>query len=351
MPAMRSPLLLLRRGVGVGLRAGGRGRAARPRAGRSVRHASDGVARNPGWSGDIFSGTFITLGMMYVVWYTLVALTGGSDLKLEFSLPEVRDDLEDVLSSNPSAGPLFVRLCFAACTSLDVNAYLRKDECYRNRGTIVHPTELAYPVNKGLGRAVTLLREVKEKHPTMSWADLIVFAANVAILHAGGPRIPFCCGRADKGEEESAPEGRQPEMGQPMFDFRRRMYKVGLNDKTIVALMGLHAMGEMHKNVVGEDGVWVPNKSDLSNSYFKELLVREWEPLPKNPMVFKDSKSPKSNVRALHADVQLLRDPMFRAWCERFAEDEELWRDTVTQGMRDMSENGFGSTLSPTLFY
>lgn len=57
--------------------------------------------------------------------------------------------------------------------------------------------ELDSPANAGLETAFELLSPVKERHPSVSWADLLQMASVSAIEVAGGPRISIRYGRID----------------------------------------------------------------------------------------------------------------------------------------------------------
>jgi hypothetical protein len=71
--------------------------------------------------------------------------------------------------------------------------------------------ELGHAANKGLEIALRLIKEVQEKHPKMSVADLFQLGGVCAVEFAGGPRIPFRQGRKDVTEAEAVEEGRLPD--------------------------------------------------------------------------------------------------------------------------------------------
>ncbi len=63
----------------------------------------------------------------------------------------------------------------------------------------------------GLTTALELLKDVSEKHPGVSYADVFQLASVTAIELAGGPKIPLRFGRKDAAtEEDCVPEGRLP---------------------------------------------------------------------------------------------------------------------------------------------
>lgn len=51
--------------------------------------------------------------------------------------------------------------------------------------------------NAGLSKATALLGDVKRRHPTVSWADLIQMAGALAVELTGGPNVDMRYGRED----------------------------------------------------------------------------------------------------------------------------------------------------------
>ncbi len=73
----------------------------------------------------------------------------------------------------------------------------------------------------------------------------------------GGPTIPFRFGRPDHTDgEKSPPDGRLPDAdkGSPLATaahLRDIFYRMGFDDKGIVALSGAHALGRCHEDASG----------------------------------------------------------------------------------------------------
>ena len=119
-------------------------------------------------------------------------------------------------------------------------------------GSIRYTNEAAHGANKGLNFALDLLAPVAAKHADVSFADLFQLAWATAVEVAGGPEIPMRYGRKDApGPESETPEGNLPAGGAPWpkgaagpaEHLREVFYRMGLDDKEIVALSGAHTLG------------------------------------------------------------------------------------------------------------
>jgi len=66
-----------------------------------------------------------------------------------------------------------------------------------------------------------------------------------AVEEAGGPMIPWRAGRSDADDgTKTVPDGRLPDATQGAAHLRDMFYRMGFNDKDIVALSGAHSMGK-----------------------------------------------------------------------------------------------------------
>ena len=66
-----------------------------------------------------------------------------------------------------------------------------------------------------------------------------------AVEEAGGPMIPWRAGRSDADDgSKTVPDGRLPDATQGAAHLRAIFYRMGFNDKDIVALSGAHSMGK-----------------------------------------------------------------------------------------------------------
>ena len=83
---------------------------------------------------------------------------------------------------------------------------------------------------------------------------------------------------------------------------------LGLNAAEYVAIMGSYTMGFASDDNKGKNGRWTMNPYVFDNSYFKEVLVGH------------DSRYLKTE-----GDMNLLHNPEFREWVEKYAEDQDIF--------------------------
>ncbi|KAE8669569.1 L-ascorbate peroxidase S [Hibiscus syriacus] len=113
-------------------------------------------------------------------------------------------------------------------------------------GSLRFEVELNHAANAGLVNALSLIQPIKDKYSGVTYADLFQLASATAIEEAGGPKVPMKYGRVDvSGPKECPEEGRLPDAGppSPADHLRDVFYRMGLNDKEIVALSGAHTLG------------------------------------------------------------------------------------------------------------
>ncbi|KAL0369268.1 UNVERIFIED_CONTAM: L-ascorbate peroxidase S, chloroplastic/mitochondrial [Sesamum calycinum] len=137
-------------------------------------------------------------------------------------LKVAREDIKELLKTK-FCHPILVRLGWH-----DAGTYNKNIEEWPQRG----------------GANGSLRFEVELKHGAN--ADLFQLASATAIEEAGGPKIPMKYGRVDvSGPEQCPEEGRLPDAGppSPAAHLREVFYRMGLNDKEIVALSGAHTLG------------------------------------------------------------------------------------------------------------
>lgn len=135
-------------------------------------------------------------------------------------------------------------------------------------GSIIYDPEINHGANNGLSKAVKYLESFKDDYPLVSWADLIQMASAVSVQHSGGPKIDMRYGRVDVPGPEACPEGCSrgtagnaglPDAEAPYGcgadcaaqHLRNIFYRMGFDDKGIVALSGAHTLGRAFKERSG----------------------------------------------------------------------------------------------------
>lgn len=301
----------------------------------------------------------------------------------EIDYNEVRRDLEKMMDDpswdDGSYGPLLIRLGWHSS-----GTYSKETNTGGSSGAAMRfmtGTEAQDPENAGLDHARQYLETVKAKYPSMSYSDMWILAAYVAIEHMGGPKIEFKPGRLDVPDERRCPEWDGPKIdGQKSsrlphaeyglmegFDrnevldsegrikgwenlaqhMRDVFYRMGFNDREIVALMtGGHLWGRCHPEHSGYAGPWVEEMTKWSNEYAADMIEDDWRmvthddtwldeigakelrPAPgkrqyvnKFPPWEKPVDEEEPNQMMLVADMVLLWDQEFKKTLEIYAED------------------------------
>ncbi|CAJ1426308.1 unnamed protein product [Effrenium voratum] len=208
----------------------------------------------------------------------------------------VREDVRKVMDSpewdDGSYAPILIRLawhssgtfCMTSCTGGS------------NGATMRYALEANDPENVYLEHARALLAPVKAKHPWISYADLWILGAYVALEHTLGPRIKFTGGRVDAPEEHAVAPGRLPGAERGLAEsmevdeqgrikgwenlaahIRTVFGRMGITDREAVALIcGGHVYGRCHPNASGYAGAWVENPTFFSNEYAADMVGDRW---------------------------------------------------------------------------
>jgi len=286
----------------------------------------------------------------------------GSDTYIDSyrqSLSACRVDLLQFIDDT-NANPILIRLAWHDSGTFDASSTLEFPKRGGATASIRFMPEIGHGANAGLNKALSLLQPFKENYPMLSWADIIQMASALSVEHAGGPKISMRYGRIDAASpEDCTPDGRLPS-AEPPFPaadsaqghLRNVFYRMGLDDKDIVALSGAHTLGRAHsdrsgfgasmtkytspENVVRADGKpgigskaggtsWTPNWLQFDNSYFK-LLKNQSEMDPE--------------LLALSTDKVLFADEVFRTFAEKYADDQDVFFVDYAEAHRKLSELG-----------
>uniref|UniRef100_A0A0D9VH05 L-ascorbate peroxidase n=1 Tax=Leersia perrieri TaxID=77586 RepID=A0A0D9VH05_9ORYZ len=273
----------------------------------------------------------------------VVRCTAASDAA---QLKSAREDIRELLKTTYSH-PIMVRLGWH-----DSGTYDKNIEEWPQRGgadgSLRFDAELKHGANAGLINALKLIQPIKDKYPGITYADLFQLASATAIEEAGGPKIPMKYGRVDITEaEQCPPEGRLPDAGPriPSEHLREVFYRMGLDDKDIVALSGAHTLGRSRpdrsgwgkpetkytKDGPGEPGgqSWTVEWLKFDNSYFKLLTMLQ------------DIKEKRDqDLLVLPTDAALFEDSSFKVYAEKYAEDQEAFFKDYAEAHAKLSDLG-----------
>ena len=156
---------------------------------------------------------------------------------------------------------LFLRLAWSDAATYD-KSISEWPRCGGANGRIRFNHELDFVENRGLIVAITLLENVKDECPLVSWADLIQMSGALAVELLGGPKVHIKYGRVDAEDEEefkyqlakNLPRSTPPYAdGAPSAGIHIRciFYRMGLTNRDIVALSGAHTIGRAFRNRSG----------------------------------------------------------------------------------------------------
>ncbi|DAZ92793.1 TPA: hypothetical protein N0F65_009348 [Lagenidium giganteum] len=255
-------------------------------------------------------------------------------------ISKIKEEIVDIFDKDNYMGPTLVRLAWHSA-----GTYSKRDGSGGSTGgTIRFEPEINHGGNAGLHLAVKALEKVKKNHPEITYADLYVLAGVTMIEEMGGPAVPFRLGRPDaKSGKECTPDDRLPnaDMGskpKTISHVRDVFYRMGFNDRDIVALIGAHAIGRCYPSRSGYSGPWTNAEWTFSNEFFRQLVENKWTIKKWNgPEQYED---PTGELMMLPADMALLWDPEFRKYVELYAKDEDLWFRDFSAAFQKLTENG-----------
>jgi len=199
--------------------------------------------------------------------------------------------------------------------------------------------EKDWGANAGLQIARDKLEVIKKKFPGLSYGDLWTLAGVVAVEEMGGPQIPWKPGRKDVVDNRTTPpNGRLPDADKGSNHIRDIFYRMGFNDQDIVALIGAHVVGRMHKDRSGFDGPWTNSPTTFSNDFFVQLKERKWTKKKWNgPEQYTDESG---QLTMLPADIALLTDPKFKKYVDLYADNEDKFFEDFSKAFSKLLELG-----------
>lgn len=263
-------------------------------------------------------------------------------------LKECREEIKKLLAEKKAHG-ILIRLGWHDAGSYDKNIaeFPRRGGA---NGSLRFVLELGHTANAGLTNGVKLLEPIKEKFPDITYADLFQLASVTAIEDAGGPKVPMKYGRLDtQGDAECAVEGNLPaaDPPNPSDHLRKVFYRMGLNDKEIVALSGAHTIGRSRPDRSGfgkaETKYTNPKDKFIGNPGGQSWTV-EW--LKFDNSYFKDIKAQADeDLLVLPTDKILTEDPGFKPYTDKYAEDQDVFFSDYAEAHKKLSE--LGSKFDP----
>ncbi|KAF5175296.1 L-ascorbate peroxidase t protein [Thalictrum thalictroides] len=255
-------------------------------------------------------------------------------------LKSAREDIKDLLKTT-FCHPIMVRLGWH-----DAGTYNKDIEEWPQRGgangSLRFEVELKHAANAGLVNALKLLQPIKEKYPGVTYADLFQLASATAVEEAGGPKIPMKYGRVDvSGPEQCPEEGRLPDAGPPTpgAHLRDVFYRMGLNDKDIVALSGAHTLGRSRPERSGWGKPETKYTKDGPGAPGGQSWTIQW--LQFDNSYFKDIKEKRdADLLVLPTDAVLFEDPLFKEYAEKYAVDQEIFFKDYAESHAKLSNLG-----------
>lgn len=239
---------------------------------------------------------------------------------------QLKSEIRSALINDKSfACPIAARVAWHASGTFDKNTNTGGSNGARMR----FEPESSDPANAGLGIVRDMLHEVKKNNPNVSNADLWTLAGCASIEFMGGPKIVHKFGRSDDADGSKCPaHGRLPDAAQGADHIREVFYRMGFNDREIVALIGAHTVGRCHIARSGYDGPWTRNPLVFDNSYFKNLMELEWIEKKwhegyNGPLQYTDKDT--ETLMMLPADMALRTDPEFSKYASLYAKDQDVF--------------------------
>ncbi|CAI5733212.1 unnamed protein product [Hyaloperonospora brassicae] len=219
----------------------------------------------------------------------------------------------------PYNGALFVHAAWQCASTFRITDYA--GGC--NGAKIRFAPQKDWPVNAGVDKIIAALEPIKTKYATLSTADLIVLAGQVALEEEINVKIDFLGGRADgvsgEGDDILAPRENYPSVVAKVLDNIRIL---GVSQAEAVALAG-RPRSVAQQKVLGYSGSYSQNSATFSNEYFQILLTQQWSRTGADEFRA-DGKGESYYMMA--TDVALLEAPELKKLVEQFANDEVLFK-------------------------
>jgi len=282
----------------------------------------------------------------------------------------------DELLDTTNCGPVMIRLAWHDSGTFDASIDAEWPAAGGAVGSIRFKPEIEHGANAGLAGAVKLLEPIREKYPSVSYADIFQMASARAIELAGGPKLNIRYGRVDvDSAEQCSPEGNLPdaEAGEngkyggpggtkstedttPYGHLRKVFYRMGLNDEEIVALSGAHTVGRAYKDRSGlgkEKTKYTDGSSKILRTDGKEATFKvggsswtdQWLQFDNSYFKIMSDQSADPELLKLSTDKTLFDDEGFKPFAEKFRDSNDEFFDSYKKAHYKLSE--LGSKFDP----
>jgi len=259
------------------------------------------------------------------------------------SVEDITADIKALIEEK-QCGPIMIRLCWHDAGVFSSGKLT--GGCPNAAMLFTDGGEGTFGANAGLPDvALGLLQPLTDKYVTpgiISNADLWTLTANVATEVMGGPAIPTRFGRSDAASSEESVEsqvGRLPDGDKGVDHLRDIFHPKGFSDRDIVALSGAHTVGKCHSDRSGFDGAWTANANTFDNSYFKNILEKEYEDETSCKGCPQKKDKGGSGTIMLISDLSLLESP-FKEIVEEYAADQDAFFKDYVSAWVKLQENG-----------
>eukprot|EP00567_Pseudictyota_dubia_P008779 CAMPEP_0197453430 /NCGR_PEP_ID=MMETSP1175-20131217/34888_1 /TAXON_ID=1003142 /ORGANISM="Triceratium dubium, Strain CCMP147" /LENGTH=352 /DNA_ID=CAMNT_0042986713 /DNA_START=13 /DNA_END=1071 /DNA_ORIENTATION=+ len=284
-------------------------------------------------------------------------------------------DMIDGIIDEKNCGPLLVRLAWHDSGTYDKDVEGEWPAAGGATGSIRFDPEITHGANAGLSGGVALLEPVKEKFPSVSYADIYQMASARSIVLAGGPEIDMVYGRVDASDpDQCSPEGNLPD-GEPAEDgkfggpggtastedttpfghLRKVFYRMGIDDEGIVALSGAHTFGRAYKDRSGigakktkfTDGS-KQVRADGKEAKYKEggsSWTKQWLVFDNSYFHTMPDEDADPELLKMSTDKTLFADDGFKPFAEKFRDSQEEFFKSYAVAHKKLSE--LGSKFDP----
>merc|ERR1711871_1782452 len=206
-----------------------------------------------------------------------------------------------------------------------------------NGARIMLSPQKDWPQNSGNMDTINLLRDVQRKYSNLSWADLLVFAGNVAIEVAGGSPMRFCPGRTDAAAGDMGSQYlTAPDFGadvhndiiETTYRLKQSVSLIGLTLREATVLQGgrrslgmLNGDGDANRPVTAAPGI-------MDNDWFRNLVNLKYKLVEGvRPDQYVATNTPSGKPLYMGAvDMAFISDPELASITIEYAADVDAFK-------------------------